>query len=206
MAKAFDSVTHERLLLKLERYGIGGNLLLWFRNFLTNRKQRVVIQGTPSEWSSVISGTPKGTILGPILFLLYINDVSDNVKSKIKLFADDTKIYREIKDPTIDTVILQSDLNSVSEWANKWKMHFNVSKCEVMRITHSRDKSVPNYHLEEMSLKVVHSVKDLGVNVSSDLSWNKHVGITINKANKVLGIIKRTVNWHTKPASFLYIV
>ena len=154
----------------------------------------------------MISGTPQGTILGPILFLLYINDVSDNVKSKIKLFADDTKIYREIKDPTIDTVILQSDLNSVSDWANKWKMHFNVSKCEVMRITHSRDKSVPNYHLEEMSLKVVHSVKDLGVNVSSDLSWNKHVGITINKANKVLGIIKRTVNWHTKPASFLYIV
>ena len=206
LAKAFDSVPHERLLLKLERHGIGGNLLLCFRNFLTNRKQRVVIQGSPSEWSPVISGTPQGTILGPILFLLYINDVSDNVKSKIKLFADDTKIYREIKDPTIDTVILQSDLDSVSEWANKWKMHFNVSKCEVMRITHSRDKSVPNYHLEEMSLKVVHSVKDLGVNVSSDLSWNKHVGITINKANKVLGIIKRTVNWHTKPASFLYIV
>jgi hypothetical protein len=72
-------------------------------------------------------------------------------------------------------------------------MHFNVSKCEVMRITHSRDKSVPNYYLEDMSLKVVHSVKDLGVNVSSDLCWNKHVGITVNKANKVLGIIKRTV-------------
>jgi hypothetical protein len=115
LAKAFDSVPHERLLLKLERHGIGRNLLLWLRNFLTNRKQRVVIRGTPSEWSPVISGTPQGTILGPILFLLYINDVSDNVKSKIKLFADDTKNYREIKDPTIDTVILQSDLNSVSE-------------------------------------------------------------------------------------------
>ena len=98
-----------------------------------------------------------------------------------------------MNDPTIDTVILQSDLNSVSEWANKWKMHFNVSKCEVMRITHSRDKSVPNYHLEDMSLKVVHSVKDLGVNISSDLSWNRHIDITVNKANKLLGIIKRTV-------------
>lgn len=193
LAKAFDSVPHERLLLKLNRYGIGGNLLLWLRNFLTNRKQRVVIRGTSSEWSPVISGTPQGTILGPILFLIYINDITANVKSKIKIFADDTKIYREMNDPIADTAILQSDLNSVSEWANKWQMRFNIDKCELMRITHSRDKSVPNYSLEEKSLNVVQHVKDLGVTVSSDLSWNKHVGTTINKANKVLGIIKRTV-------------
>ena len=90
-AKAFDSVPHERLLLKLNRYGIRGDLLLWFRNWLTNRKQRVIIRGTCSEWSPVISGTPQGTILGPILFLLYVNDITDNVKSKIKLFADDMK-------------------------------------------------------------------------------------------------------------------
>ena len=107
LAKTFDSVPNERLLLKLNKYGIGRDLLVWFRNLLTNRKQRVIIRGTCSEWSPVISGTPQGTIFGPILFLLFVNDISDNVKSKIKLFADDMKMYREIKDPIIDTEILQ---------------------------------------------------------------------------------------------------
>ena len=113
LAKAFDSVPHERLLLKLNRYGIGGNMLVWFRNFLTHRKQRVVIRGACSGWSPVISGSPQGTILGPILFLIYINDISGCVKSKINIFADDTKIYREIKDSITDTVALQSDLHSL---------------------------------------------------------------------------------------------
>ena len=98
---------YSTVLLKLNKYGIGRDLLVWFRNLLTNRKQRVIIRGTCSEWSPVISGTPQGTIFGPILFLLYVNDISDNVKSKIKLFADDMKMYREIKDPIIDTEILQ---------------------------------------------------------------------------------------------------
>ena len=160
---------------------------------LTNRKQRVIIRGTCSEWSLVIPETPQGTILGPILFLLYVNDISDNVKSKIKLFADGIKMYREIKDPIIDTEISQSDLNIVSQWASNWQMRFNTIKCKVMRITHHRYKSVPNDHLEDTPLRVVHCVKYLGVNVSSDLSWNKHVDITVNKANKVLGVIKGTV-------------
>ena len=168
-------------------------MLAWFRNFLTNRKQRVVIRGTCSEWSPVTSGTPQGTILGPILFLIYINDISGCVKSKIKIFADDTKIYREIEDPITDTAALQSDIHSLSGWAASWQMTFNADKCESIRITHSRDNTSPNYTLGENSLKSVQSVKDLGVTISSDLSWNKHIGITINKANKVLGIIKRTV-------------
>ena len=96
--KAFDSVPHERLLLKLKGYGIEGNLLKWFRNFLTNRQQRVVVRGTFSSWTHVKSGVPQGTILGPILFLIYVNDISSNISSSIKMFADDTKVYREITD------------------------------------------------------------------------------------------------------------
>jgi hypothetical protein len=92
LAKAFDSVPHERLILKLRSYGIEGSLLSWFKHFITGRKQRVVIRGTFSEWSPVSSGTPQGTILGSILFLIYINDITDYILSKVKLYADDTKI------------------------------------------------------------------------------------------------------------------
>ena len=142
-------------------------MLVWFRNFLTHRKQRVVIRGTCSEWSLVISGMPLGTILGPILFLLHIiNDSSGCVKYKITLiFADDTKIYREIKDLITDTAALQSDLHSLSGWAATWQMTFNADKCEFTKITHSRDNTTPNYTLGGKSLKSVRSVKDLGVTI-----------------------------------------
>ena len=108
LAKAFDSVPHERLILKLRSYGIEGSLLSWFRHFITGRKQHVVIRGTFSEWSPVSSGTPQGTILGPILFLIYINDITDCILSKVKLYADDTKIYIEIKDPVLDMHIFKT--------------------------------------------------------------------------------------------------
>jgi hypothetical protein len=118
-SKAFDSVPHERLLLKLERYGIDGSLLLWFRNFLTNRSQRVVIHGTCSKWSAVRSGVPQGTILGPIMFPIYVNDISDDITSTVKLYADDTKIYREIKEADADVPALQLDLNRIDEWGKE---------------------------------------------------------------------------------------
>ena len=95
LSKAFDSVSHERLLLKLNKYGIDGQLYLWFRNFLTNRRQRVQIRGSYSQWSPVISDVLQGSILGPIMFLIYVNDIP-NITSTAKLFADDTKIYRQI--------------------------------------------------------------------------------------------------------------
>ena len=94
--KAFDSVPHRRLLLKTSSYGIRGKMLKWLTSFLSNRKQRVVLNGTPSEWSDVISGVPQGTILGPILFLLYVNDIPERIQSTAELFADDCKIYRRI--------------------------------------------------------------------------------------------------------------
>lgn len=109
--KAFDSVPHERLLYKLKQHGIGGSLLGWFRNFLTNRKQRVAVRGSFSDWSDVKSGVPQGTILGPILFLIYINDLPVGVSSSVKLFADDVKLYRELSDVESDMLLLQSDLN-----------------------------------------------------------------------------------------------
>ena len=205
LAKAFDSVPHERLLLKLQRHGIEGSLFLWFRNFLTNRQQRVVIRGTYSNWAPVISGVPQGTILGPTLFLLYINDITNDTTSTIKLFADDTKIYRELNNVDGDTSAVQSDLDSLSNWTTDWQVQFNPQKCEVMRITHKRDKSKQPYYISNTELTPVDSFKDLGVMVSSDLSWSKHVDYTVNKANKVLGLLKRTIGGKNKEIfSMLY--
>jgi hypothetical protein len=205
LAKAFDSVPHERLILKLRSYGIEGSLLSWFRHFITGRKQGVVIRGTFSEWSPVSSGTPQGTILGQILFLIYIHDITDCILSKVKLYADDTKSYREIKDPVLNTHILQNDLNSLDEWAHTWQLKFNVEKCETMRLTHSNDTLKSSYTLGTSILKDTESFKDLGVTVSPDLTWSKHICIAVNKANTILGTIKRSVGTaNTKVFSMLY--
>ena len=127
---------HERLLLKLNRCGIDGQLQLLFRNFLTKRKkERVQIRGSNSEWSPVISGVPQGSILGLIIFLIYVNDIPNIVTSTAKLFAHDTKIYRQIN-KVEDSIALQSDLTTLDLWADRWQVKFNPSKCEVMRITH----------------------------------------------------------------------
>ena len=189
-SKAFDSVPRKRLLLKLKRYGIGDALLLRFRNFLTNRRQRVAIRGTYSSWATVKSGVPQGNILGPILFLIYVSDISAKITSQIKLYADDTKLYREISDKTLNIQTLQSDLAHLHEWSKTWQLPFNSGKCEVIRITHARDRSVPSYTLAETFLKSVDQIKDLGVAITKDLSWSQHVAIFVSKANKVLGIIK----------------
>ena len=133
--------------MKLNRHGIDGPLLRWFRHFLTNRMQRVVIRGKCSDWSSVKSGVPQGTILGPILFIIYINDISTDLTSTVKVYADDTKIYRTIDSPDFDIPALQCDLDRFGVWANKWQMHFNPDKCEGTRITRRKDKTKPIYSL-----------------------------------------------------------
>ena len=129
--KAFDRVPHERLCTKLQYYGITGDSLNWIRSFLTDRKQAVVVDGTQSSWKEVTSGVPQGSVIGPTLFLCFINDIQDDVLSSICLFADDCVIYREILSDT-DYNILQQDLQKLSSWSTTWLMNFNVKKCGVM--------------------------------------------------------------------------
>ena len=157
--------------------------------------QRVFLRGTCSSWSPVLSGVPQGTILGPVLFILYVNDISSGISSTVKLYADDTKVYREISDIARDTSILQSDLFHLRNWSEVWQLNFNAKKCEIMQVTHNRDKSVPHYSLVPRGerLSSVSSVKVLGITISHDLSWSLHVVEVVNKANKVLGLIKRTI-------------
>lgn len=198
-SKAFDKVPHHRLINKLEYYGIRGNTKQWISQFLSNRKQKVLVDGESSDESSVLSGVPQGTVLGPILFLIYINDIKENVNSTVRLFADDCLIYREIKSDE-DLHILQEDLNTVYDWSKKWLMDFNVSKCYFMSVTLARkNKKLFQYTMGGESLTRTEINPYLGVEISSDLSWSAHVDKICGKANRILGLLQR--NLHHTPRS-----
>ena len=132
-SKAFDSVSHSHLLYKLHHYSIRGKLLLWLKSFLTNRRQRVVQQQHMSAWSHVVSGVPQGTISGPVLFLIILNDIPECCNTYVKVFADDTKLFNNNTNRT-ECHYIQYDLNALSAWSKTWHMNFNASKCTVLRI------------------------------------------------------------------------
>ena len=195
--KAFDSVPHKRLLYKLERLGVSGNVLKWISSFLSNRQQRVVINGQSSEWTDVSSGVPQGSVLGPLLFIMYVNDLPDEVQSFTKLFADDAKLYKDLQNLE-DFEMIQDDLNKLCQWTIKWLMIFNVEKCKVMHIGRENPRFEYEMTDKQGSTKVLKSVeieKDLGVYVQENLKFEKHISLTINRANKLVGLIKRTFSY-----------
>jgi hypothetical protein len=192
-AKAFDKVPHQRLLSKLSYYGIRNNVLAWISAFLSDRKQVVSINGTHSREIEVTSGVPQGTVLGPALFLIYINDIANNITSHMRLFADDSIIYREINTPS-DAIILQQDLNKLEEWANTWQMSFNTSKCTVMTITNKRNPLPAIYSLNQCALSKVTKQDYLGVTISSKLQWSSHVSKIAKSASTKLGLLRRTLH------------
>ena len=132
-SKAFDTVPHDRLLGKLEFYGITGPVLNWISAFLKGRTQSVLVEGEHSRKDPVLSGVPQGTVLGPLLFLLFVNDLPECVSegTRTRLFADDCLVYREIRNQE-DRVQLQADLNALGNWSARWGMRFNTSKCEII--------------------------------------------------------------------------
>ena len=136
-SKAFDKVSHQRLAIKLDHYGIRSNLLQWIKSFLANRSQQVLVEGHSSSPAPVTSGVPQGTVLGPLLFL-YLNDMPLKVSSTTRLFANDSQLYRKIKSPE-DAPILQEDLNRLQQWEKGWQMSFNPIKCKVIRSTRKRN-------------------------------------------------------------------
>ena len=150
---AFDTVPHDGLLSKLKHYGIDEKIWLWIYNFLKNRKQSVVVDGKQSSLIDVVSGVLQGTLLGPLLFLL-INDLPSVVSSKVRLFADDCLIYRNIKNKE-DQIALQKDLNLLEHWGNTWGMRFNAAKCNIMRVSRTRDPKLFNYSLTGQVLEKV---------------------------------------------------
>lgn len=201
-SKAFDSVPHRRLLYKLQCYGIRGPILRWISSFLCHRQQRVVINGNQSAWLPVLSGVPQGTVLGPLLFLLYINDIESNISSEIRLFADDCILYRTIKSAA-DPLALQTDISKLQTWADTWQMKFNPDKCHILPIGRKRNITAPSYHLGPSPLTVVDSYTYLGITISSDLRWENHVTTVSAKATRVLNFVRRNIYGCTPDAKEL---
>ena len=165
--KAFDNVPHQRLILKLKSHGMGSSIINWIEQWLTDRKERVVVDGEVSSWKSVLSGVPQGSVLGPILFLVYINDSEEGVTGSILKFADDTKLFRKTKE--IGDKKLQDDIDKLVKWSEKWQMLFNVGKCKCLHT--GPENTGINF--------------DMGGTILSETVKEKYLGVTMNANMKV---------------------
>ena len=192
-SKAFDRVSHQALLHKLCNFGISGELLNWCQDYLSNRRQRVVIDGYSSSLTEITSGVPQGSILGPLFFVLFINDLAEVVcsTSTIALYADDSKMFRIINCDD-DQTIFQNDLDKLYQWSLCNLMNFNSKKCKIMRITKKQVPFTSKVNLNDTVLDEVKEFKDLGILTDNNLSWNSHIDMITAKANRMLGLIKRT--------------
>ena len=193
--KAFDLVSHKHLLLKLQKHGINGQIGQWIQAFLENRKQKVIIRGVESDELDVLSGVPQGSVLGPILFLIFINDLPKCVDCPVCLFADDSKIYCRVprmnsNKPELEGAHekLQNDLHELQNWATKWKMSFNVAKCKIMHIGYGNAKN--EYSLNGQVLAETTEERDLGVLIDNELKFSRHIRGIVAKANRMIGLIK----------------
>ncbi|RVE44642.1 hypothetical protein evm_010728 [Chilo suppressalis] len=190
-SSAFDKVDHNILIQKLKRYGIHGPLLLWFKSYLKHRVLRVVINGYTSRSFTATSGVPQGSILGPVLFLIFVNDIPEIVKhSKCSIFADDLKLCRPIKSQD-DVNLLQNDLDAIQEWCHSNKMVLNADKCFVIKFTKNKIIHTPTYSIDSKQLSQVKAICDLGVILDEKLTFVNHVDDIINKAWRMLGFLKR---------------
>ena len=192
--KAFDKVPHQRLLLKLKAHGIGDSITDWIKQWLTDRRQRVVVDGEVSNWKSVLSGVPQGSVLGPILFLIYINDLDDNITSNVLKFADDTKLFRKVNTDG-DKQHLQNDLDRLVKWSEKWQM-FNFGKCKCLHTGHGNLNV--NYKMGDTVLGTTVKEKDLGVTISADMKVSEQCGIAASEGNQILGLIRRNITYKGK--------
>jgi hypothetical protein len=191
-SKAFDSIVTSKLLFKLQGYGVSGVLLTWIRCFLTNRSQCVAVDRCYSPPCSVVSGVPQGSVLGPILFLVYINDIDDVCcgSSRLQLFADDVKLYSNITvDKTSDC--LQQSLDNLSAWAAEWQLAININKCAVLSIAARVPSVARHYFLNDVAITYHNSYVDLGVTISYQLTFNAHINNIVSKARQRTSVLFR---------------
>ena len=188
-SKAFDTVPHKRLLNKLQNCKINNFIMTWIKSWLTQRTQCVVVDGISSSSVSVLSGVPQGTVLGPLLFLIYVNDIASGVSSSIRLFADDCILYRTVKCEA-DSIILQRDLDILSQWSTLWQMKFNVSKCVLICCSRSPNLFQYNYQLYDHILDVRDEHLYLGVLLHKSLSWSNHIAKTSAKASQLFNFLR----------------
>ena len=193
LRKAFDSVPHRSLLEKLKACNINEYILRWLFSYLQGREQSVVLDGKTSSAIPVLSGVPQGSVLGPLLFLIYINDsacVQLNPGTYITMYADDLLLHREIDCPE-DYPKLQQDVNEIAKWVDVNQLSLNSKKCKYMIVSRLRGRSVPSCtpSLNGQPLDRVRQYKYLGVVLTDDLTWSTHISEITNKARKIIGLI-----------------
>ena len=188
VSKAFDKVWHDGLIYKLNKLGITGDLLKWFKDYLNSRQQRVLIRGQSSQWGFIEAGVPQGSVLGPLLFLVYINDIVDVVSCGIKLFADDTVLYVTVDDVEQATEELNQNLQHLNEWADQWLVNSNPHKTKAMNITNKRNSKLNDYPLQfdKQPLEQLENHKHLGVVINNKLKWTKHIDDILFCVSKML--------------------
>lgn len=189
ISKAFDRVWHAGLIHKLKKIRIDGKLLLWFQNYLNKRRQRVVVNGQCSSWGEVLAGVPQGSVLGPLLFLIYINDITDTLDSQVRLFADDTMVYVYVDNPQTSADQLNADLSKITSWAKTWLVSFSPEKTKSMLCTQKRSPPIPDLFFDGKVLENVIHHKHLGITLQSNLKWDNHITEIITKVNKRLDIM-----------------
>ena len=198
ISKAFDKVWHEGIIFKLKQNGISDDLLNIVSDFLRNRKQRVTLNGQSSSWTNVNAEVPQGSILGPLLFLVYINDLSDGLSSNPKLFADDTSLFSLVHDINTSAIELNKDLKRINDWAFQWKVTFNPDRSkQAQEIIFSRKlkkATRPPFLFNNNNVSRVNSEKDLGVVLDVKSTFEEHLKNVFNKTNKMIGLLRKLSN------------
>ena len=206
LQKAFDSVPHRCLLSLLQQMDVHPILLKWLCSYLTSRVQKVVVNGESSSDIHASSGVPQGSVLGPLLFLLYVNGATNVVFSpgtKLVLYADDMLLFKPINNAE-DFMLLQGDMNSLVQWSTSSFLTFNPQKCKFMIVTRKRNLvHSPSLFLNGQAITRVFHYTYLGVTLTSDLPWSKHIHGLCTKAKKMLGLLYRTFYLHTSTSSLL---
>ncbi len=192
-AKAFDKVPHKRLMKKCEAFGIQGKLLKWLEAFVSGRRQRVTVNGAKSAWSDVCSGVPQGSVIGPLLFVIFINDMPDGITNFVSMFADDTKLFGKSSSRS-DVESIQHDLQLLPDWSTKWNLSFNESKCQTLYLGKNNSKNIYRMGTEQdpVHLTETEAERDLGITIDNELNFSKHITQAVKKANQLVGMIRRT--------------
>ena len=193
ISKAFDRCWHDGILHKLQVLGIGGNVLSWFRDYLSNRYQRVIVKGQASEKGLIGAGVPQGSVLGPLLFLAYINDLPAGIRSNIKLFADDVTLYFNFTDPDLAEETVNADLQFIQSWSDQWLMKFSSSKTKSMLLSLKRGNDIakqPTLRFDNTNLENVSSHKHLGLTFTKHLDWSEHITNILESVSLMANVLK----------------
>ena len=191
ISKAFDRSWHKGLIVKLKSYGIRGKLLLWLQDYLSERKQKVLVKNSNSVVGILKAGVPQGSVLGPLLFLLFINDIADDVNSLVRLFADDSSLMYSSVDPNEIESHLNVDLTVLENWAKVWLVDFNPQKTEYMIFSFRKNIEPINLKFQSKAIKLVENHKHLGITFSNDCKWSQHIDNICNSASKQIFVLRK---------------